>query len=115
MARLKTEIDVKLARIAADRERAQLKSRTIVWCYLISAGVACVGIIAWAAVRITDKPDWLVLALAMIGVGGTPSLVAWRLHWRLKRLDASIKADVSEEIAEPSSVTGRSVEGETIE
>jgi hypothetical protein len=96
MARLKTQEDVALARIKADVERSRLKSQTIIWCFVIIAFVACVAIIAWAAVRITDKPAWLVFGLALLGAGGTPMYYAWRLQIRFNRAIDAIKADRTE-------------------
>jgi hypothetical protein len=93
MARLKSQEDVDLAKIKADLERARLISNTVVWCFSIFWGVVSIGIIAWATVQITDKPAWLELGLAILGAGSTPSVIAWRLYVRLKRLTASIERD----------------------
>ena len=91
MARPKTREDVELAGIKADLERARIKSRTILGGLAISASVLCVWIVARAAVQITDKPAWLVFALALLGSGGPPSIVVWRLYLRVNRLSEEIR------------------------
>lgn len=91
MARPKSQEDIELARIKADLERARAICNTIVWCFSIVGGVISIGIIAWATVQITDKPAWLEFGLAILGAGSPPSVVAWRLYVRLKRLTANVE------------------------
>ena len=85
MSRPKTQEDVELARNKATLEKARLTCDTIVSCLAIFAVVGCVGIVAWAMVTITDKPAWLEVALAILGLGGGPSLLAWRMYIRLHK------------------------------
>ncbi len=86
MARTKTTSeDVELEKVKAGLEKARLICNTILYCVLALAGTGCVWIIARAAVEITDKPAWLVFALAILGAGGAPSYIAWRLRARLKQ------------------------------
>ena len=49
-----------------------------------------VGIIAWAAVRMTEKPSWLVVTLAVIAA--TPTFVAWKISVVVRRKPESIEA-----------------------
>ena len=93
MAKEKTAVDVELARIKADLERSRLICSTISYCVAFASAVACIGIIAWAAVQITDKPAWLEIALAIVGLGGAPSLLTWRLYVRLKHRTSTASID----------------------
>ena len=61
-------------------------------------GTISVGIIAWAAVRITDKPPWLVFALSIVAVLTPPSLLIRSLWIRLK-LETRLR-DAPERIAQ---------------
>ncbi len=70
MARPKTQEDVEVARINASLEKSALICQTIVNCLAILAFVGCFGILAWTVVTITDKPAWLEVALAILGLGG---------------------------------------------
>jgi hypothetical protein len=91
MAKDKTEIDVELTRIKAERDlaRDQLRHHTIRW----GMGFATVslGIIVWAIVRVTDRPAWLTFALALLTAATPPATVAWRLAVRLRRLKTRLR------------------------
>ena len=91
MAKEKTQIDVELARIKADVDRTKARCETVSWGIVCLAVVIAIGIIAWAAVRMTDKPPWLTLILAFLGSAGAPSLVAWRLWVRVARFSAKVE------------------------
>ena len=94
MARVKPtpeDVEIEKARLAA--ETAAKICDTVFRCVLTAAATVCVGIIAWAAVRITDRPAWVTVVLAVIGLGTPPSVVAWRVIVRLKK---QVAADLQE-------------------
>ena len=90
MAKEKTQADVELARIKADLEKAKLVSQeglertrirwgVVRWISALFFLTIMVGIIAWAVVRMADRPSWLTLVLAGIGLLSGSSMVAIRL------------------------------------
>lgn len=104
MAKEKTPADVELARIKANLERAKEVWRTVRWIASLTAATVMVGIIANAAVQMTDRPAWLTFALALIGVGGGPSLIAWRLWVRVSRSRASAELRAAGQGDRPNSL-----------
>ena len=97
MAREKTQSDVDIARIKADLElakekiRADVEQTKIRWGGIRAIAVwlcltVMLGIVAWAAIRVFDKPAWLTLALALIGGNASQAAVIWRLQLRIKRM-----------------------------
>lgn len=51
-----------------------------------------VGIIASAAVRMTEKPSWLMVTLAVIAATATPTFVAWKIFVVVRRKPERIEA-----------------------
>ena len=48
--------------------------------------IACVAIIAWAMVQITDQPAWLIFLLSLFAPSGVIALLikAWRFYIRTR-------------------------------
>ena len=89
MAKAKsTPVDVEMERINAGVRKSDKICETIFRCFLIANVTVWVSVIAWAAVRISDKPAWLTLALALVGFGSPSAFVAWWLTVRLRKQDA---------------------------
>jgi hypothetical protein len=84
--RNKNEKEIELHRITEFHRTV----RTIVLCFF---GTTALAIIAWAAVRITDKPPWLQFALAVLGVIVVPSLIVRKLLLRVKLQDSPGRVD----------------------
>src|SRR5438309_7473162 len=85
MARAKpTSEEVEIERIHAKLRTAEKICDTIFWCVVTVSATVCVGLIAWAVVRITEKPSWVTIILAILGLGTPPSVLAWRISLRLK-------------------------------
>ena len=95
MAKEKTQADVDLERIKAELERSRIICGTVRWGLGWGFATVMVGIVAWAVVRMTDKPAWLSFALAVVGAAGGPSLVVWRLAVVVARRSAVIPAQAS--------------------
>src|SRR3954453_19186041 len=111
MARPKTTTeDVELARVNASVRKVELVCNTAWWCGLFLAVTFWIGIIAWAAVRITDKPAWLTFFLALLGLSSPPSLVAWVVVVRLRRKVGSdeVAGGPPRELGPPPSSAGGS-------
>ncbi len=73
MARPKSREDVELARIDAETERARIAfdrlrliCHSVIYCFLITAGVATISILSWTFIKVTDRPPWLQALLAVI-------------------------------------------------
>jgi len=97
MAKAKlTPEDVEMERVRASTRRSEKICDTIFWCFLIVGVTVCVGLIAWAAVRISDKPAWLTVVLALVGFCSPSLLVAWGVAVRLRK-------QVAERLPEPQS------------
>ena len=95
MAKAKlTPEDVEMERIKASSRKSEKICDTIFWCFLIVGVTVCVGLIAWAAVQIFDKPAWLTVVLAIVGFGSPSLFVAWRVTVRLRN-------QVAEQLPEP--------------
>jgi hypothetical protein len=90
MADPKTKEDVEIARVKAATERDRIASKTIIQSLMIVAAVLVIWILAWAAVRMSEKPAWLELALAAIGGGGPPTPISIRLYVLFKRTAARL-------------------------
>jgi hypothetical protein len=90
MAKEKTQTDVELARIKAELERSKLICGVIRWGLTGFFATLMLSIVAWATVRMTDKPAWLTFALALLAAAGGPSIVAWRLAIRIARDSTAI-------------------------
>lgn len=80
-----TPEDVELKKIDATVKSVDKACNTVLGCGLMVTATVCVAIVAWAAVRITDKPAWLTLMLAALGLVTPPSAVAWFVSVRLAR------------------------------
>lgn len=86
MARSKPTLEeVELAKIRASARKTDKICETIFRCAMLAAATGCLAIIASAAVRITDRPAWVTVFLAILGLGSPPSIVAWRVIVRLKK------------------------------
>lgn len=61
----------------------QKSVRTVAICVAV---MFCVGIICWTAVKITEKPPWLVLSLGLIAPAGViiSLLKMWRFYIRTR-------------------------------
>jgi hypothetical protein len=94
MAKDKTEIDVELAKIKAGIEVSKYRWGTVRIALVGGYLTAMVGIIAWAIVRVMDRPAWSTVILALLGTGGGTSWLAWRVAVRLKRKAESIDAEI---------------------
>ena len=116
MAKEKTQVDVDLARIKADIEIARIhtdlenaksryRSTTIQWGLSLFFLTTMIGIIASAAVRISEKPAWLTFASAILATATAPSFVLWRVYVRVVR---RTKTDAALARKEPVSGTGES-------
>jgi uncharacterized membrane protein len=61
-------------------------------------GTASIGIIAWAAVKISDKPAWLTFALAVLTALSGPTIYLVVNHHKISRTIDQLRnlADASE-------------------
>jgi hypothetical protein len=72
-------------RVGLEKLRIVEREKTKRLAILSFFGTVSLAIIAWAAVRMTDKPPWLVFALAILAAVGGPSIVMIRAERRLRR------------------------------
>jgi hypothetical protein len=86
MARPKSDA-VEIEKLRVGLEKLKILEREKTWRLGILSffGTIAIGIIAWSTVRMTDKPSWLVFALAILAALGGPSVVMFRAEARLKR------------------------------
>ena len=61
--------------------------RTIAICVVVAIGIVAV---CWAAVRITEKPPWLVLLLAILAPGGVVYSIIRTFRWYIKRTNQRV-------------------------
>lgn len=115
MARTKSDA-VEIERLRVGLEKHKILEREKTWRLGILSffGTIAVGIIAWSTVRMTDRPSWLVFALAVLTALGGPSIVMYRAEARLKReiklreqrMMADVRGEESELSAEAATNLG---------
>ena len=91
MARPRSSDDIERARIRLESTRDRLSfettklyCRTGISIISILAGVTIVAIIAWAFVKVTDKPPWLQAVLSILP-SAPLSWIIWSQNKELKR------------------------------
>ncbi len=95
--------EVKLEKLRVDLEkfRALEAHKTTRYLGLGLLATISLGIVAWAMVRVTDKPAWLEVVLAMIALLSGPTFLLIRTRRRLKRtlieVDLRSAADPADE------------------
>lgn len=72
-------------RVALEKLRITEREKTKRLAIASFFGTIALGIIAWSVVRMTDRPPWLVFALAVLAACGGPSLMILRIERRLSR------------------------------
>ena len=83
--------EVKLAKIRNDFELEKLKilergkSLRFLGAMMMLTATLCMAIIAWAAVRLTEKPPWLVFVLALIACFSGQLILIIQTRQRVQR------------------------------
>ncbi len=79
--------EVKIEKLRLDLEKYRIQEAHKTWRYLGLGFLATVaiGIIAWAMVRMTDRPAWLELGLAVLSLLGGQTILLVQSHRRLGR------------------------------
>ena len=91
MVKEKSAADVEIERIRAGLKKTQVICDLVRWISGCFCFTIVVGIIAWAMVRMTDKPSWLVFALALIAAIAPPTYIAWKISVSVRRKSEDIE------------------------
>lgn len=83
-----TPEEVDIERIKSNFKRTEKICSTVLWCFVSLCVTVIVGIIAWATVRITEKPAWVTIILAILSVSVPSVVVTWRTITHVRRLVA---------------------------
>ncbi len=97
--------DVKREKLRLDLEKFRIQEAYKTW-RILGLGLLAtvmVAITAWAVVRMTDKPAWLVLGLAIVSLFGGQTIWMTSIERRIHQLVARKRGDRRGDDAEDQS------------